>query len=68
MVLDLKQIELKKAVHDNALWVVEQIPGLVAYDDVSMILREGRLEVTINGNMLVSRIKDSSGVGSSKYR
>ena len=54
MVLDLKQIELKKAVHDNALWVVEQIPGLVAYDDVSMILREGRLKVTIKGNMPVS--------------
>ena len=27
MVLDLKQVELKKAVHDNALWVVEQMPG-----------------------------------------
>lgn len=27
MVLDLKKIELEKEVHDDALWVVEQIPG-----------------------------------------
>ncbi len=27
MVLDLKKIELNKVVHDDALWVVEQIPG-----------------------------------------
>ena len=27
MVLDLKKIELQKAVKDGALWVVEQIPG-----------------------------------------
>ena len=29
MVLDLKQIELKKAIRDDALWVVEQMPGYV---------------------------------------
>ena len=27
MVLDLKKIELNKAINDGALWVVEQIPG-----------------------------------------
>ena len=27
MVVDTKKIELKKAVRDDALWVVEQIPG-----------------------------------------
>ena len=27
MVLDLKKVELQKAIHDSALWVVEQIPG-----------------------------------------
>ena len=27
MVLDLKRIELNKAIRDSALWVVEQIPG-----------------------------------------
>ena len=27
MVLDLQRVELKEAIHDGALWVVEQIPG-----------------------------------------
>ena len=27
MVLDMKKVELKKAIQDGALWVVEQIPG-----------------------------------------
>ena len=27
MVLDMKKVELKKAIRDGALWVVEQIPG-----------------------------------------
>ena len=27
MVLDLKKIHLKMSIEDNALWVVEQIPG-----------------------------------------
>ena len=29
MVLDLSKIELKEAILDDALWVVEQIPGYV---------------------------------------
>ncbi len=29
MVLDLKKIDLKKEVQDDALWVIEQIPGYV---------------------------------------
>ena len=45
MVLDLKQIELNKEIRDNALWVVEQIPGYVGMADVTDILREGILQV-----------------------
>ncbi|KAH3863783.1 phospholipase B-like 1 [Dreissena polymorpha] len=41
MIVDLKQIELQKAIHDDALWVVEQIPGLVEYADTTPILRTG---------------------------
>lgn len=43
MVLDLKQIDLQKNIHDDALWVVEQIPGLVEYSDTTPILRTGTL-------------------------
>ena len=32
MVLDLKQVHLKKPLEKGALWVVEQIPGYVVYD------------------------------------
>ena len=35
MVLDLQRVELKNAVHDGALWVVEQIPG---YTDNCILL------------------------------
>ena len=48
MVLDLKQIELNKEIRDNALWVVEQIPGYVGMADVTDILREGISPVTSN--------------------
>ncbi|ESP01375.1 hypothetical protein LOTGIDRAFT_186156 [Lottia gigantea] len=41
MIIDLKQIVLNKEVKDNALWVVEQIPTLVAAGDQSQILRTG---------------------------
>lgn len=41
MVLDLKQIELGKSLHDNALWVVEQIPTKVSSGDQTQILRTG---------------------------
>ena len=43
MVIDLKQIQLNYTINDNALWVVEQIPGLVDYGDVTPILREGKI-------------------------
>lgn len=43
MVLDLKQIELKKYIGDDALWVVEQIPTLVEGGDQTPILRAGKL-------------------------
>ena len=42
MVIDLKQIELNSVVKDNALWVVEQIPGLSVADDLTPILRKGK--------------------------
>nr|XP_032822922.1 phospholipase B-like 1 [Petromyzon marinus] len=41
MVLDLKKIELKKNIADEALFVVEQIPTLVVSEDQTDILRKG---------------------------
>lgn len=41
MILDLKKIELTRNIHDDALWVVEQIPGLVESGDTTPILRTG---------------------------
>lgn len=41
MILDLKRVELKKSLLSGALWVVEQIPGLVASGDQTEILRAG---------------------------
>ena len=41
MIIDLKEIELKQTIKDNALWVVEQIPGYVAGGDQTAILRAG---------------------------
>lgn len=41
MILDLKQVELKKSLLSGALWVVEQIPGLVVSGDQTEILRAG---------------------------
>ncbi|KAL5516233.1 hypothetical protein EMCRGX_G001516 [Ephydatia muelleri] len=41
MVLDLKKITLKSNIADDALWVVEQIPGYVASGDQTPILRTG---------------------------
>ncbi|XP_060582693.1 phospholipase-B 81-like, partial [Ruditapes philippinarum] len=41
MILDLRKIDLERNIHDGALWVVEQIPGLVEYGDTTPILRTG---------------------------
>jgi hypothetical protein len=41
MVIDLKKVELNKTINDGALWVVEQIPGLVVGQDQTAILRAG---------------------------
>lgn len=41
MVIDLNKIKLNKEVQDGALWVCEQIPGLVASGDQTNILRTG---------------------------
>ena len=45
MVIDLKQIELGSVVKNNALWVAEQIPGLVVADDLTDILRAGKKQI-----------------------
>ena len=42
MVIDLKKVHLKERVEDDALWVVEQIPGLVVGGDQTPILRAGK--------------------------
>lgn len=34
MILDLKQVHLKKPLLEGALWVVEQIPGYVVMIDM----------------------------------
>ena len=41
MVLDLKKVRLGQAIDDNALWVIEQIPGLVVGADQTPTLRTG---------------------------
>ncbi|XP_015778026.1 PREDICTED: phospholipase-B 81-like isoform X2 [Acropora digitifera] len=41
MLLDLKKVELKKTLQNGALWIVEQIPGLVVGSDQTEILRAG---------------------------
>jgi hypothetical protein len=41
MVIDLNKIKLNQSVDDNALWVTEQIPGLVVFEDQTNILRAG---------------------------
>lgn len=41
MILDRSKIVLEKEVQDDALWVIEQIPGYVESGDQTAILREG---------------------------
>ncbi|KAK3089734.1 hypothetical protein FSP39_006039 [Pinctada imbricata] len=41
MILDLKKVHLKSSLDDGALYVVEQIPSLIVYEDVTQILRTG---------------------------
>jgi len=41
MILDLSRVHLGERIDDGALWVVEQIPGLVEYADTTSILRTG---------------------------
>ena len=41
MVLDLSKVKLNQTIEDNALWVVEQIPTYVEYQDQTNILRNG---------------------------
>jgi len=41
MVVDLKKFHKGKGLDDGALWVAEQIPGRVEYEDVTEVLRYG---------------------------
>ncbi|KAM8930690.1 phospholipase B-like 1 [Pelodytes ibericus] len=41
MILDLKKVDIKQTINDEALYVVEQVPNLVLYSDQTNILREG---------------------------
>ncbi|KAL5509483.1 hypothetical protein EMCRGX_G004870 [Ephydatia muelleri] len=41
MILDLKKVKLRTEIEDDALWIVEQIPGYVASGDQTSILRTG---------------------------
>ncbi|XP_067938292.1 phospholipase B-like 1 [Watersipora subatra] len=41
MILDLNKVKLNETIEDDALWVVEQIPGLVLSDDQTAKLRLG---------------------------
>lgn len=41
MIVDMKLINLNVSIKDGALWVVEQIPGLVEYGDLTNVLRTG---------------------------
>ncbi|CAD5123792.1 DgyrCDS12103 [Dimorphilus gyrociliatus] len=41
MVIDLNRIKLKTGVEDGALYVIEQLPGIVKYADQTDILRAG---------------------------
>lgn len=44
MVIDLNRIVLNKHLGDGALWVVEQIPGLVVGADQTAVLRAGECQ------------------------
>ena len=48
MVIDLKLFKPNVSLEPNALWVVEQIPGMVVSEDQTDILRLG----TISGILL----------------
>ena len=41
MIIDLKKVTLGRQLADGALWVIEQIPGLVVGADQTTILRAG---------------------------
>jgi len=43
MIVDLKKVTLGRALANETLWVIEQIPGLVVGADQTTILRAGLL-------------------------
>ena len=74
MVIDLSKVHLNEEIEDGALWVVEQIPGLVLGQDQTGILRAGNVVYSRHGlatspfyslcysSHIFSRIFDSSYV------
>lgn len=42
MILDTKKIKLQRSIDDGALYIIEQVPNLVAYSDQTNILRKGK--------------------------
>ncbi|GFO31459.1 phospholipase b-like 1 [Plakobranchus ocellatus] len=41
MIIDLSKIDINEGIREGALWVTEQIPGLVLANDETQLLREG---------------------------
>jgi Phospholipase B len=41
MVIDLNRLTLGEPTEDGALWIIEQIPGLVVGTDQTALLRAG---------------------------
>ena len=42
MVVDLSKIHPNTGIDDGALWVAEQIPGLIVGEDQTSVLRAGK--------------------------
>ena len=65
MVIDLKQIRLKENIGDGALWVVEQIPGLVVGRDQTPVLRAGQYSMLIHIDVAIGKLREDVLNGSS---
>ena len=56
MIIDKKRIN--KEIEDNALWVIEQIPGLVQSGDQTPILRAGESTMHKTGTVKGKRVQE----------
>jgi len=59
MIIDLKKVTLGRQLADGALWVIEQIPGLVVGADQTTILRAGLLSAFLSAVQQTSSTVDS---------